>query len=158
MRKTCNKCGHRKDVKLFSNDREKPDGKCTLCKKCQKLYHDKYNHKYYRKNRKRELARLKAANAKREKELLAYINKQKDKPCVDCGNKYHIWQMDFDHRDGKTKLHNVSGIQRFLSKKKILEEIKKCDLVCANCHRDRTHYRRHNKVRPHSSVGRAADL
>ena len=49
--------------------------------------------------------------------------------------------MDFDHRDRKTKLTNINRMinYRSYSKEKILEEIEKCDLVCANCHRIRTY-------------------
>ena len=44
--------------------------------------------------------------------------------------------MDFDHIRGK-KLHNVAWLVN-VSERRLLEEIAKCDLVCANCHRIRT--------------------
>ncbi|KKT77469.1 MAG: hypothetical protein UW73_C0019G0004 [Microgenomates group bacterium GW2011_GWB1_44_8] len=49
--------------------------------------------------------------------------------------------MDFDHRDRKTKLDNINKMinHHSYSKEKILNEIKKCDLVCANCHRMRSY-------------------
>lgn len=60
----------------------------------------------------------------------------KNSPCVDCGGNFHPCAMDFDHRDPKTKFKDVS---RLVSNVPLLEaEIKKCDLVCANCHRIRT--------------------
>lgn len=48
---------------------------------------------------------------------------------------------DFDHRDPSTKSF---GLCEFQSKAyaKLLEESLKCDLVCANCHRFRTHKQR----------------
>ncbi len=48
--------------------------------------------------------------------------------------------MDFDHVHGKKLFTIGSGIVRAL--KKVMNEIAKCDLVCANCHRVRT-YKRH---------------
>lgn len=48
--------------------------------------------------------------------------------------------MDFDHRPGTEKVRNVAAM-RGCSLKRLLEEIKKCDLVCANCHRLRTFQR-----------------
>ena len=48
--------------------------------------------------------------------------------------------MDYDHRPGTKKKFNVSVIRK--GKAEILKEIEKCDLVCANCHRIRTHNRR----------------
>lgn len=62
---------------------------------------------------------------------------------MDCGIKYPHYAMDFDHRDNTQKLTSVSlmiTVHRY-SKDKILDEIKKCDLICSNCHRIRTHNR-----------------
>ena len=49
--------------------------------------------------------------------------------------------MDFDHVRGK-KHANVMELIPTLSKKKIDEEIAKCEIVCSNCHRARTHSRK----------------
>jgi hypothetical protein len=57
---------------------------------------------------------------------------------MDCGLAFPPCAMDFDHRDPSTKEFNVGSMMRW-SKKKIQEEIDKCDLVCSNCHRVRTH-------------------
>jgi predicted HNH restriction endonuclease len=55
-------------------------------------------------------------------------------PCVDCGNS-DIRVLEFDHVRGK-KLINVShAIKRTWSLKKLSEEIDKCEVRCANCHR-----------------------
>ena len=61
------------------------------------------------------------------------VSSLKNGPCKDCSGKFHYSQMDFDHVRGEKK-GNVSH----LSVKKILIEVQKCDLVCANCHRERT--------------------
>ncbi len=45
--------------------------------------------------------------------------------------------MDFDHVRGK-KLFNIAN-GRYRTWKSVIIEIAKCDLVCANCHRIRTH-------------------
>jgi hypothetical protein len=52
--------------------------------------------------------------------------------------------MDFDHREGEEKLFAVSagGNKVRLSQSQLLAEIAKCDVVCANCHRERTHRRK----------------
>ena len=46
--------------------------------------------------------------------------------------------MDFDHRIPIQKRNNICKMLQ-LSEKLLLEEISKCDVVCANCHRIRTH-------------------
>lgn len=65
----------------------------------------------------------------------------KSRPCADCGHTYGPWVMQFDHRPGERKLGNVADLVRIKSKRKLLEEIEKCDVVCANCHAERTHSR-----------------
>jgi|ERR1044072_2744843 hypothetical protein len=63
-------------------------------------------------------------------------------PCMDCKNYFHPCAMQFDHRPGTNKLFHVSDYGKFSSVVKFLEEIDKCDLVCANCHAVRTYTRR----------------
>ena len=48
--------------------------------------------------------------------------------------------MQWDHLPGEVKLGAVSSL-RGRSKKEILDEIAKCELVCANCHAIRTFQR-----------------
>ena len=68
-----------------------------------------------------------------------YIRQIKEKhPCADCGQHYHYSQMDFDHITGK-KRHNLARYANSaVSISTIKDEIKKCEIVCANCHRYRT--------------------
>lgn len=63
-------------------------------------------------------------------------------PCDDCGLQYPSYVMDFDHVRG-VKTADISRMLSRLSRgtmtfERILDEIAKCDLVCANCHRKRT--------------------
>jgi len=68
-----------------------------------------------------------------------YIRTEKEKsPCTDCGVIYHYSQMDFDHVDGKKKHSLARYANSSVSLKTIKDEIKKCEVVCANCHRYRT--------------------
>lgn len=69
------------------------------------------------------------------------MNGKKNNPCEDCGGMFHPCAMDFDHVKGE-KLYAVSElVLRAWSFEKIQEEIDKCELVCANCHRLRTYLR-----------------
>jgi hypothetical protein len=67
-------------------------------------------------------------------EIIARI---KDTPCMDCGGRFHFSQMEFDHRPGTNK---EMAIGRNIGAKltRLLTEIEKCDIVCANCHAYRT--------------------
>ena len=65
----------------------------------------------------------------------------KKTPCMDCGKRYPPEVMEFDHIPTRgTKELNVSTASYKVSTKRLLKEIEKCDLVCANCHRIRTFY------------------
>lgn len=55
-------------------------------------------------------------------------------PCLDCGVSYPSRVMEFDHVRGE-KLGNVSVLVAKASEQRIRDEIAKCDVVCANCHR-----------------------
>jgi hypothetical protein len=63
----------------------------------------------------------------------------KDKPCTDCGNRFHFSAMDWDHVVGKKK--RILSKMTSYSEKNVFKEIVKCELVCANCHRIRTYNR-----------------
>lgn len=78
----------------------------------------------------------------------AWIHSYKeDNPCVDCGQYYKYWIMQFDHT-GSDKFRSVSKMKTYAINR-IKEEIAKCDLVCANCHANRTYLR---KPSPYSST------
>lgn len=66
------------------------------------------------------------------------IRDAKAKPCADCGVQYPYYVMDFDHVRG-TKLFNIGEGATNFGQERLLAEIEKCDVVCANCHRERTH-------------------
>jgi hypothetical protein len=63
-------------------------------------------------------------------------------PCVDCGLGFPSYVMQFDHRDSSQKNYTVTRMIGRAGRAKILEEAAKCDIVCANCHRNRTYLRR----------------
>jgi hypothetical protein len=68
-----------------------------------------------------------------------YIKACKAKPCMDCGIEYPPYVMDFDHRDRSTKKFNIAvAADNNVSWDNLKTEIAKCDLVCSNCHRERT--------------------
>lgn len=81
--------------------------------------------------------------ARYREKIKQYIRDIKEsKPCTDCGLFYPYYVMDFDHLDGNNKTHNPGHFYQRYGIKRIDEELAKCELVCANCHRKRTHLRR----------------
>jgi len=73
----------------------------------------------------------------------ARLAQAKSHPCTDCGRVYPSYVMDFDHVRGE-KIGEVG--QMIHRRWEIIEaEIAKCDLVCSNCHRMRTHERKERR-------------
>jgi len=65
------------------------------------------------------------------------LNRLKSAPCSDCAGSFPPVCMDFDHRPETKKIKAVSLLMSCRTER-VLAEIAKCDLVCANCHRIRT--------------------
>lgn len=62
--------------------------------------------------------------------------------CDDCGYRKHPEALQFDHRPGEEKCFNIGEQIGNFSLERIMAEIAKCDVVCANCHVERTCERR----------------
>lgn len=56
-------------------------------------------------------------------------------PCLDCGDFYQPCQMDFDHVT-KDKVANIARLVGGPTEP-LVAELRKCHIVCANCHRVR---------------------
>ena len=65
----------------------------------------------------------------------AFIDKIKAVPCAVCGLEYPSYVMEFHHRNPMTKDFKISTSLVYYNAKVIMQEIAKCDILCANCHR-----------------------
>ncbi len=133
MNKTCYACKTMKPLTCFAKDRSSKDGHQKRCKACK----SQYNIQHYQSNKNKYAENTR----KRRKRLNDKINEYKNRPCIDCGIWYPPIVMDFDHTQNN-KTNNVSTMVRCASWENIIVEIKKCDVVCANCHRIRTYQRK----------------
>lgn len=81
---------------------------------------------------------------KRTRQLkIEYVRKLKEAPCKDCGIKYPHYVMDFDHVLSGSKKGSVNRlVGERVGWLTLKQEIEKCEIVCANCHRIRTYHRR----------------
>jgi hypothetical protein len=69
------------------------------------------------------------------------IRIKENTPCTDCGRYYPHYVMEFDHLPQYEKkfLVSLGCVQRKIDL--IKAEMAKCELVCSNCHRVRSHTR-----------------
>jgi len=125
--KTCTKCLKEKPITDFPY---RLDRKCyrKWCYDCKNLYYREYH-----KNNTKHAKRLKNNKNKRKKFI---IDIKLSNGCCICGYKKCARALDFHHLNKLTKEFNIAGGLHRRSSKAIIEEIKKCVVVCSNCHRE----------------------
>ncbi|HET8892817.1 MAG TPA: hypothetical protein VFM96_01800, partial [Gaiellaceae bacterium] len=133
--KRCGRCEKWLEIVAFSPNRSRRDGLQAYCSDCQRAY----VREHYEKNRAYYLAKAKKAKTVFRARMKSFMAEFKALPCADCKGVFPPWVMDFDHVSGE-KLVNVSRAVK-QGRRQVLAEAAKCELVCANCHRDRTHRR-----------------
>lgn len=69
-----------------------------------------------------------------------WLNKYKvSKGCVRCGYKEHPVSLDFDHIDPTSKNFTIARRIDLSTLSVLFSEIRKCQILCANCHRIKTY-------------------
>lgn len=122
--KVCKDCLSALPLTAFYRNPGMRDGYLSRCKPCV-------------------IKRYAAGRSRRQRQVLAYIQNVKlERGCTDCGYAANAVALDFDHLPGTEKLYRIATMAAGLTKAKIDAEIAKCEVVCANCHRIRTHNRR----------------
>ena len=126
--KICSLCKKEKEDDEFNKNGTKLQCRCRACNSDYLKEHYKNNKGMYKNNRKIRKSRTR----------LWYIDFKNDLQCERC-SETHIACLEFHHKDDD-KLFNIStSAGQGFSKKKILEEMEKCNILCSNCHR-KLHY------------------
>jgi hypothetical protein len=134
----CGSCGRLKPPVEFAWRRRKRGQRDNMCRPCRSAY----KREHYLANRQRYVDQARIRKYVLRRERTAYLIKFfASHPCTDCGEDDPV-VLDFDHVNPETKSFDVSQALPFRSWQSILEEIAKCEVVCANCHRRRTARRR----------------
>lgn len=117
----CPKCGETKPAREFYRNQNRKSRRVHNCRKCEN-----------------------AASRRRYQSRLDFIREYKlERGCADCGYKGHPAALEFDHLPQFEKKYTISQItaRMAIPHEVVLEEIAKCEVVCANCHRVRTYAR-----------------
>jgi len=130
--KVCTKCNEsfpNTEEFFFKSGHKTTEGKPVLrgdCKGCKST-------------REKEIRRVKYSDWKEYKLQLS---------CQDCGfpteedkkrfGDLWVYALEFNHRDPSTKMENISTMVGRFGYDRLMEEVAKCDVVCANCHRIHT--------------------
>ena len=127
--KYCNKCSTTLPIEQFGKNKAKADGLQSQCKSCRKVT----NNAHYKNSENRRAAVRR--NAKKTAAInKKYMNEAKAAGCCICEEK-ELCTLDFHHLDPKTKEFNIGAGGQNYSLNSLKEEIKKCIVVCSNCHR-----------------------
>ena len=71
--------------------------------------------------------------------MITEARKRLGNKCSRCGYDKCSWALDFHHIDPTNKNFNIGNDHNTKSWEKFWEEAQKCELICANCHREE-HY------------------
>lgn len=134
--KSCSKCKVEKEIEAYFFRNKKTGKRHAQCKSCYnevrkyKEHYEKYKDEYKDRANKRIKTLI-------EENRINMLTLLKQHTCMDCGED-NIITFEFDHRDRNEKKYGIATMLKHFKWEQILEEIKKCDIVCANCHRIRT--------------------
>lgn len=132
--KKCITCGKLRDKSEYSWRNKSLNRKWNTCKYCQRVQRADW----YQRNKTKH-----KATAKKNKKIAIAISKEfiweylSSHPCVDCGES-NPNVLEFDHVRGKKKKTLSLLIGEGYSLVAIQEELAKCEVRCANCHRIKT--------------------
>ena len=126
--KHCPQCGKLKSKNQFSIRRKNKDGLQNLCKECKR----KYDRDYFQEHKEN---RMKLVSKRKQETREWFQDYLQDKKCMLCGFD-HLGALEFHHRDPSKKFDTICNMvsKKGYSKAKIMIEINKCDILCANCH------------------------
>ena len=131
--KYCCQCGNWLALDAFSLRMTGTNKRAAYCKPCTRAY----CRQHYRINKplhlRRRYGRTISERVENRRAVLQYLENH---PCVDCGEANPI-VLEFDHVRG-VKAGDISSMVYKQTKARVLEEIKKCEVRCANCHRVKT--------------------
>lgn len=131
----CNHCGERKPIEEFNWRWKHLNKRQSTCRTCQ----NEQKRNWYKRNKKTHIPNMVENRVKKQSAGREYVwSYLTTHPCLDCGEKDPI-VLEFDHVKGKKRASISRLLRNGHSVEVIQEEINKCEVVCANCHRRRTY-------------------
>lgn len=125
--KICRACDRELTLENFSRNPTRKDGLNGWCRECS----NEYLHKHYKSKKQYYLDHAKLSKSK----INDYVKDYKvAKGCHFCHENYYRC-LEFHHLDGYEKIDNIGRMRNNHNINMIKEEMQKCIVVCANCHR-----------------------
>lgn len=133
----CKRCNKKKNITEYHwrKDTKSNGGYRYVCKECACKRAKESYERNKEKVKKRCAEAAKTRILERRKYIYEYLSKH---PCIKCGEDDPRC-LDFDHIEPDNKDLAISrAIWNNWSMKRLNNEIEKCQILCANCHRKRT--------------------
>jgi hypothetical protein len=131
--KFCRLCQKQKHISEFAWKAKIKNLRQSYCKDCQKIR----SRKHYQKNKEIYIKKARIRNQKVLDQIQGYVWQYlSNHPCIDC-NESDIVVLEFDHQ-GDKKYNLFEIIKERSSLIKVKQEVAKCVVRCANCHRRKT--------------------
>ena len=129
----CIKCIEEKDEEEFSWRWQSLGIRQKVCKVCRR---QEVNH-WYERHREKHRQNVYKARADRRQLAREFVHQYlSEHPCMECGESNPI-VLEFDHLEDKD--YNISHmISQGFTIERIQQEISRCQVLCANCHRRKT--------------------
>lgn len=165
--KECTRCGEDKELENFHKTKRSSDGHKSQCKQCVGNYYNgnkdtirKKQNEWYEANREHRIKYIRKYRLDRPEKFPNVTGNTRDcsssnvrrasrkefcvsykgGSCEDCGlTTKHYSVYDFHHTDPSTKSFGIAGRGRGVKMETLKEELDKCVMICANCHRIRHH-------------------
>lgn len=134
----CNRCGLEKEAEAFARRRPGGSRLQSWCRACFSAYKAERHRRFHDREMERIRRNQAQAAAANRIRIRAYLSEH---PCVDCGeNDPRV--LDFDHVRGQKTADVSALVAGGSSWERVMREIDKCDVRCANDHRRVTYDRR----------------
>lgn len=128
--KKCNTCQGVKELSCFTKDVTTPDGLYRTCMDCKR---QKARARYKSSEKVRHAAQSRG-KAVRDRNNVLTMGFKTACGCGVCGENSHVGVLDFHHIDPTSKEFGIGGMIS-MSIDRIITEMRKCVVLCANCHR-----------------------
>lgn len=139
----CYTCKGKKPKASFHRHAGRPNDKQTMCKVCRKAY----NAEYYQRTK--SLPSRDSGQKKVLQRVNGLILAAMSGGCVDCGIS-DLEVLEFDHLGDKVA--SIAKMRQTANTPKLMAELAKCQVVCANCHKKRTYARMGGTYRTKSDL------
>lgn len=133
--KKCSRCKDNKNLSEFRTSKSSKDGYQKCCIVCDK----EYQKEWYKKNKAKVIPKSKIRNIQQAKKIQDIIlGRLEGNSCAICGEK-DILVLEFDHLENKKF---DLGKAFYKNEKEVENELNKCQILCSNCHKRKTHKER----------------